>query len=232
MQDSQKKEDLSLAHKIIAHLQMDDHTYTHLSVRSAQKNEYFITPFGFNFAQVTSENLLRVNFVGEVIEGKEYQYNRTGYIIHSNIYQAREDLNAILHLHTPASVAVSAMKRGLLPISQWALHFYDRVCYHDYNSLALESNIHGSDLIRDLGGNKVMLMRNHGMLVAGNTIMEAMFYAYHLEVACKTQILALSTNEEIIIPEEKICKQAVKDLLEFEENLGQRDWLAWKNLLS
>ncbi len=57
--------------------------------------------------------------------------------------------------------------------------------------------------------------------------MEAMFRAYHLEMACKTQCLILQTSQEIIFPSKEICQQAVKDLLSFEENLGERDWHAW-----
>lgn len=227
MLDQQRKNDLSYAHKIIAYLNMDDHTYTHLSIRSSNPEQYYITPFGFCFNQVEPENLIKVNFAGEVLEGEEYQYNRTGYIIHSNIYENRPDVEAIFHLHTPHTVAVSAMDQGLMPISQWALHFYKRIAYHEYNSLALDAEIHGKDLVRDLEQHNVMLMRNHGMLVCGKTIMEAMFYAYHLEMACKTQCLSLCTNQQLIMPDEKICKQAVKDLLTFEKNLGERDWKAW-----
>lgn len=227
MLDQQRKKYLSYAHKIIAHLSMDDHTYTHLSIRSSKDDQYYITPFGLCFSQIEEDDLIKANFAGEIIEGKEFQYNKTGYIIHSNIYKSRLDVQAIFHLHTPATVAVSAMKQGLIPISQWALHFYKRICYHEYNSLALDNSTHGKDLVADLGQYNVMLMRNHGMLVCGKTIMEAMFYAYHLEMACKTQCLALSTNQELLIPEEKICKQSVKDLLSFEKNLGERDWHAW-----
>lgn len=232
MSDIKRKENLSYAHKIIAYLKMDDHTYTHLSIRGSQNNNYYITPFGLCFAQVEPNKLIKVNLLGEVLEGTELQYNKTGYIIHSNIYDNRSDIQAIFHLHTPATVAVSAMEQGLMPISQWALHFYEKICYHEYNSLALDYAVHGKDLIEDLGQYNVMFMRNHGMLVCGKTIMEAMFYAYHLEMACKTQCLSLSTNQKLIIPNEKICKQAVKDLLSFEKNLGERDWNAWINKLN
>lgn len=221
------KRDLAHAYQILAHLKMDDHTYTHLSARAEDKGQYYIYPFGLRFEEVIENNLLKVFLDGKIIEGEEYQYNRTGYIIHGNIYQNRPDVQAIFHLHTPASVAVSAMKDGLLPISQWALHFYDQMSYHNYNSLALDHSIHGADLVKDLGKNNTMLMRNHGMVTCGETIMEALFRAYHLEMACKTQCLILQTSQEIIYPPEEICKQAVKDLLSFEESLGMRDWHAW-----
>lgn len=223
----QIKQNLADAYNIVAHLRMDDHTYTHLSSRGEDPDKYYIYPFGLCFDEVNSNNLLKVSLDGDIIEGKEYQYNATGYIIHGNIYKNRSDINAIFHLHTPASVAVSAMKNGLMPMSQWALHFYNKIAYHDYNSLALDADIHGNDLVKDLGASNVMLMRNHGMLTCGKTIWEAMFYAYHLEMACKTQCLALQTGQELVIPPENICQQAVKDLLTFEKDLGARDWQAW-----
>ena len=136
------KTDLAYAYKILAYLKMDDHTYTHLSARAVNEDEYYIYPFGLRFEEVRADNLLKVALDGEIIEGSEYQYNKTGYIIHGNIYQHRPDVMAIFHLHTPASVAVSIMKDGLLPISQWALHFYNQIAYHEYNSLALDHAVH------------------------------------------------------------------------------------------
>lgn len=223
------KEDLALSYRIIAHLGFDDHTYTHLSARPKGADYFYILPFGLLFEEVTADKLLKVSFSGEILEGKEYQYNRTGYIIHGSIYQYRDDITAIFHNHTPHNVAVSAMRDGLLPISQWALHFYDRVSYHDYDSLALD---YSARLHEDLGKNFTMLLRNHGAITCGRTIWEAMFYTYHLEKACEAQILACSTNHELIIPSKEICQKAVEDLLSFEKDLGLRDWQAWKRVLS
>lgn len=166
-----------------------------------------------------------MSYDGDVISGNEAQYNRTGYIIHGSIYKAREDINAIFHLHTHAGVAVSAMKGGLLPISQFALHLYDRVSYHKYDSLALHTE-QGSTLIRDLGQNYVAFLENHGTLVGGRTLEEAMFYSHHLEQACKVQVMLSGALDKLIIPNDTICKKANSDLLGFEKNLGVRDWAA------
>jgi len=221
------KKNLSYAYQILAKLGMDDHTYTHLSARPEGAQYYYINPFGLRFEEVTEDNLLKVSFDGNVLEGEEFQYNKTGYIIHGSIYKSRPDLTAIFHLHTVASVAVSCMKDGLIPISQWALHFYGKVNYHDYNSLALDNNAHGIDLVRDLADKKIMFLRHHGMITCGKTIHEAMFYCYHLELACKTQIAACSSGLELLTIDQKICKQANHDLLNFESDLGFRDWQAW-----
>lgn len=225
------KNDLVLAYRILAHLKLDDHTYTHLSARSIANEGFYIYPFGQKFQEVTADNLMLVSFDGEILEGKEFQYNRTGYIIHGAIYKQRADLNAVFHLHTPHTVAVSAMKDGLLPISQWALHFYNKISYMDYDSLALQSQ-QGQGIASVLGGNNVMLLRNHGSLTCGKTLWEALFYTYHLELACQTQCLALSANTELVMPKAETCSKAVGDLLSFEKDLGRRDWEAWARILS
>lgn len=230
--DLQVKRDLANAYKILAKLGMDDHTYTHLSARPSGADYYYIYPFGLRFSEVTEDNLLKVDLNGNVLEGSEKQYNKTGYIIHGSIYRAKTNICVVFHLHTVSTVAVSAMKKGLLPISQWALHFYDRLAYHDYNALALDNDIHGDQLVDDLSDKKVMFLRNHGFIACGQTIHEAMFYCYHLEMACKTQIAALSTNTELIIPPLSICEKARDDMLIFEEDLGFRDWEAWLRWLS
>lgn len=132
-----RKIDLAYAYRILAYLGLDDHTYTHLSIRAADPAFFHIYPFGSRFEEVTAESLLTVSQTGEVREGEESHINRTGYIIHGSLYQARPDIQAIFHIHTPAIVAVSALEEGLLPLSQWALHFYGKIAYHDYDSLAL-----------------------------------------------------------------------------------------------
>lgn len=224
------KQDLANAYKILAYLNLDDHTYTHLSALSSDKQSFYIYPFGSRFEETDSKNLMRISLNEEVLEGNEYQYNKTGYVIHGAIYKARSDITAIFHTHTVSSVAVSAMKDGLLPISQWALHFYGQVTYHDYNSLVLEAD-QGNSLISDLSDKKIMFLRNHGTITCGSTIQETMFYTYHLEKACQTQIAALSTGAELIMPNADVCIKANKDLLSFEKNLGMRDWQAWVRLI-
>lgn len=222
---------LAAIYQILALQKFDDLTYTHVSSRVPGANEFFIYPFGLMFEEVTATRLMKVRLDGTIIEGKEHQYNRTGYVIHGNIYKERPDINTIIHIHTPASVAVSAMEEGLLPISQWGLHFYDAIAYHDYNSLALDHESHGNILVRDLAEKRVMLLRNHGMLTCGSTAHEALFYVHHLELACKAQCLALQANQKLQLPSEAICKQAYHDLTGFEKDIGYRDWLAWMRKL-
>ena len=225
------KADLCLAYHILAHLGLDDHTYTHLSARIPSEDAFFIYPFGLRFEEAEPDTLLRVSFDGIVLEGTEHQYNKTGYVIHSALYQQRSDIRAVFHVHTPATVAVSVTKAGLEPLSQWALHFYNQVAYHDYDSLAL-SDAQGTRMAQDLGNFNVLFLRHHGVVTVGKTLAEALFYIYHLEQACKTQVMAQSMNVPLCTLDPQVCQKSVDVLLNFEKDLGRRDWLAWKRTLN
>lgn len=217
---------LAVAYQAFAKFKWDDLTYTHLSARVPGEDAYYIYPFGYLFEEVTSESFLKISLEGKILEGQEFQYNQTGYIIHGSIYRNRPDINAIFHLHTPPIVAVSSMVGGLQPLSQWALHFYNKVAYHEYNSLALSILEHEKNLIKDLQDKYVMLLKHHGSLTMGRTIHEAFFYTYHLQKACETQCLASQSGTTLHGIDKKVCEKAVYDLLSFEKDLGIRDWKA------
>jgi len=225
------RRDLAILYRIVSYLNLDDHTYTHLSSRSELDNTYFILPFGLNFVEVTSNNLIEVGLDGIVRDKQDSNYNKTGYIIHGQIYQNRSDINCIIHVHTPEITAVSTIVDGLMPISQHALHFYNKISYHEYDSLVLDKNIQGEKLIKDLGNNNILMLRNHGVVICGKTVYESLFYLYHLQRACIIQIMTLSQNKEIVIPSHEIAEKSVKDLLTFEEDLGKRDWDSWIRIL-
>lgn len=224
------KQNLSFAHKIIAKLKMDDLTYTHISARGDEAHEFFISPFGTQFAFVEPENLLHFNFEGQLLgESKGQNFNKTGFAIHSSIYKARPEVGCVIHLHTKETIAVSVNKKGLLPLSQHALHFYNQVSYHCYDSLVLTPKAEEEMLIKDLAQKNVMFLRNHGFITVGKTIWEALFYAYHLQKACEIQVLV--PNEDVIFPSHEVCEKARKDLLSFEKDLGRRDFESFLQIL-
>ena len=222
------KIDLVKAYHLLAHAQLDDLTYTHLSARPKGANYYYIYSFGLLFNQVHVDNLIKVKLDGKNFKQDLGETNPTGHVIHANIYQARPDINAIFHLHTEAGVAVSSLECGLLPVSQWALHFYEEVAYHPYQSLVLDFQIQGQKLIKDLGQKFVMFLQNHGTLCAGTTIPEALFFTHHLEKACRSQLKMMACQVPLVQPSHATCLESKKALLNFEKNLGQRDWEALK----
>jgi len=164
--------------------------YNHVTVRISQDTEHFLlNPFGMLYNEITASSLVKVDMQGNVVEAgtTNFGVNVAGFMLHSAIHSARPDIKCIIHVHTPAIVAVSAMKCGLLYLSQESCLLGD-LSYHSYEGLVVESS-EKETIAKDLGvHNKVMLLRNHGAVCCGETIEEALFYAYHLVLACDTQL--------------------------------------------
>merc|ERR1711872_762014 len=112
--------------------------------------------------------------------------NKAGFIIHSAIHAARPDIKCVIHLHTPNIVAISTMKCGLMPLCQESCLIGD-VSYHSYKGLVEDAE--RESLAKDLGpNNKVMFLRNHGVVCCGRTIEEAWHVLYHTMMAVETQL--------------------------------------------
>lgn len=230
--DPVERGDLAFAYQVLAYLKKDDLTYAHVSIRPAGCDYFYIAPLGLLFSEITPHNLLKVTLDGNILSGPDAPYNKTGFVIHGTIYRHRPDVHSIIHLHTPPSVAISALKCGLLPISQFAFHFFNRLAYHDYASLCLDVTTHGDTLARDLGSHSAMLMRHHGLLTVGRTAAEAFFYAHYLDKACEVQCLAMAAGmDQLSLVPDHMAEQAAQDMRAFEPDLGARDWAALKRVI-
>ncbi|MGH7093367.1 MAG: class II aldolase/adducin family protein, partial [Stellaceae bacterium] len=125
--------DLAAAYRLIAHFKWDDLILTHNSARvPGTTDQFLMNPMGLMFDEITASNLIKIDVDGNQVEPSEYEPNYAGFVIHSAIYMGRPDVNCVIHTHTEADIAVGALEEGLLPLSQWAMRFYNRLGYHDY----------------------------------------------------------------------------------------------------
>ncbi|KAL4231595.1 Adducin 3 (Gamma) [Mactra antiquata] len=175
--------------------------YNHITARISQDQEHFlINPFGLNYSEITASSLVKIDMQGEIIDpgATNLGINRAGFTLHSAIHQFRPDIKCIIHLHTPSVVAVSGMKCGFLPLSQEAL-ICGEVSYHDYNGILVDTNEREA-LQKNLGPtNKVMILRNHGLVACGSTVEEAYRYAFNIVNACNAQIQALPAGLDNLV---------------------------------
>ncbi|XP_044123826.1 alpha-adducin isoform X2 [Neovison vison] len=169
--------------------------YNHITTRVSSEQEHFlIVPFGLLYSEVTASSLVKVNIQGEIVDrgSTNLGVNQAGFVLHSAIYAARPDVKCVVHIHTPAGAAVSAMKCGLLPISPEALSLGE-VAYHDYHGILVEEE--EKVLIqKNLGPkSKVLILRNHGLVSVGGSVEEAFYYIHNLVVACEIQVRTLAS---------------------------------------
>jgi ribulose-5-phosphate 4-epimerase/fuculose-1-phosphate aldolase len=206
------RSELAALYRLVAHFKMTDMIDTHITARVPGPDHHFlINRYGVLFHEMRASDLVRIDSAGRVVEqgadddAERYRVNAAGFTIHSAIHTARPDLACVIHTHTAAGSAVSAQKHGLLPISQHALKFYERIGYHEYEGIALDLG-ERDRLVTDLGMHRAMILRNHGLLVGGRTIPAAFQDIYFLERACEIQVRALSGNVELCIPTPQVCR--------------------------
>lgn len=193
------RRDLAACYRLFARYGWTDLIFTHLSARvPGCPEQYLINPYGLLFDEVTASSLLKVDFAGNVIAG-DYPYNDAGHAIHAAILRARPEVNAVLHSHTRAGMAVSCMECGLLPLTQQANEVMQLVCSHDYD-VATDNEAECRRLGEDMGDKWLMLMRNHGLLSAGRTVAEAFYFLYTLESACKVQVDVMASGAKTVTP--------------------------------
>ena len=108
--------------------------------------------------------------------------------------------------------------------------FYNRVSYHEWEGMSTDSE-ECERLSKSLGENKVLILRNHGLLTCGESISEAFMLMYYLDRACKTQIDAESTGEKLIIPSNNIMEYAAGQYDDPRFKLGKHEWPALIRLL-
>ena len=215
------RRDLAALYRLVAHYRWTDFIYTHISARlPGPEHHFLINKYGVNFHEMRASDLVRIDLDGNIVEdtGKSARdVNAAGFTIHSAIHMARPDLICVVHTHSAAGIAVSAMKEGLLPLSQHAMKFYNRLAYHDYEGVALDLE-ERARLVRDLGQHKAMILRNHGLLAGGTSVPEAFHQLYMLERACAAQVAALSCGRELVIPREAVCQHVSDQFKSFEQD--------------
>ncbi|XP_031715806.1 alpha-adducin isoform X4 [Anarrhichthys ocellatus] len=169
--------------------------FNHLTVKvNSDEDRFLIIPFGLLYSEVTASSLVKVNFQGEIVDrgSTNLGVNLAGFNLHSAIYAARPDVKCVVHIHTAAGAAVSAMKCGLLPISPEALSLGE-VTYHDYHGILVDED-ENILIKRDLGPiSKVFILRNHGLVTVGATVEEAFYYMHNLVTACEIQVRTLAS---------------------------------------
>ena len=221
---------LAACYHLADHFQMTDIIWNHITAKtSEQKETFLINQFGLRYDEVTASNLVEIDLEGNIVSG-EGDINYTGYIIHGAVHKARREINCVMHTHTRAGLAISCLKDGLNPIFQDAAIFHNRVSYHDWQGMSTEVE-ECKDIAKNLGKNKVMILRNHGLLTCGETIGEAFILMYYLDKTCKNQLDTMSTGKPIIVPSDNIMEYAAGQYEDPRFRLGHHEWPALLRLL-
>ncbi len=219
--------ELAAAHRLIAHFVFVDMTYNHISVRvPGEPGHFLVKADNVYMEQVTASNLVKYDLDGRQVGVSAFKASPAAYNLHAAVLKARADINSAVHTHSPANLAVSAQKHGLLPLTQQAMRFYNRMAR--YPNEVDDTTREGADqLAAALGELWVMLLENHGALVCGTTLPEAYIYHHFFELACRAQVGALAGGAKVILPDPAVCAaRAAKFGRIGIYDSGSRDWVA------
>ncbi|HWB46172.1 MAG TPA: class II aldolase/adducin family protein [Hyphomicrobiaceae bacterium] len=217
--------DLAACYRLVALYGMTDLVYNHITARVPGSNDHvLINPYGMLYDEITASSLIKIDLEGNTVLQPDHNYsvNAAGYVIHSAIHGARHDAHCVIHTHTRAGTAVSALAEGLMPLSQTAMRFAGQVAYHEYEGPAFNRG-ERERLIADLGGRNALILRNHGLLVCGPSIPQAFNLIYWLEQACKIQIDILSCGRPLHVPAQDVVEGTAEALSGTEITLDNED---------
>ena len=203
--------DLAACYRLIDHFGMTDLIYNHITARVPDTDDLLINLYGLLYREITASSLVKIDVEGNIVwkPDTDYGINRSGFVIHGAIHKARVDVQCVIHTHTRAGMAISAMKCGLLPLNQTGIRFHGHIGYHDYEGPAIDLG-ERERIVANLGQNDALILRSHGLLTCGRTIPQAFNTMYQLEMACRAQVDAMSGNAELIIPPEQVLERTAQ----------------------
>jgi ribulose-5-phosphate 4-epimerase/fuculose-1-phosphate aldolase len=219
------REQLAGAYRVAHELGWSELIYTHISARvPGPEHHFLINPYGLRFDEVTASSLVKINAEGEPVGPQVYKANKAGFIIHSAIHMAREDAQCVWHMHTLAGMAVSAQEEGLLPVHMYSHNFFKRLSYHDFEgpSMRLDER---PRLVKSLGSQSALILRNHGLLTIGRTIPEAFIRFWRLNRSCEIQLAAQAAR--LRLPSAEVCEashQMGEEFLADQADIGQLEF--------
>jgi ribulose-5-phosphate 4-epimerase/fuculose-1-phosphate aldolase len=197
----QARVDLAACYRLVHHYGMADMMANHISSRVPdEEGAFLINPYGMMYEEITASCLIKVDHDGTILAKPDfgalnYGVNKAGYVIHSAVHEARPEVDCVIHTHSWASMAVSSLECGLLPITQTGMRFL-KIGYHEYQGVVLDTAEQAS-LLEDLGQGEALILRNHGVLTVGRTVGEAFNWMHRLELACRSQLAAMACDSPL-----------------------------------
>ena len=194
-----RKQRLAAAFRMFSKAGFDEGVAGHITARDPEHTDHFwVNPFGMHFSQIRVSDLILVNDTGDVVEGNR-PVNAAAFAIHSQVHKARPDVIAAAHAHSLYGKSWSSLGRLLDPITQDACAFYgDHALFDDYTGVVLDLE-EGRRISAALGQRKAVILRNHGLLTAGQSVDEAAWWFLTMERSCQAQLLAEAAGTPVLI---------------------------------
>ena len=174
---------------------IDNHFTMNVPGRDAQ---YLILPFGLHWSEARANDLIAFDEQGQVSDGADpAALELSAQCIHAPIHRL-SGARVVLHTHQTWAMALNMLQDNrLLPASQTAAFFDGQIAYDDHYTGLAATLAEGERLAALMGDKPIVFMKNHGVLVTGDSVAQAYRRLYRLERVCRNQVLALSTGRPL-----------------------------------
>ncbi|MEO2014604.1 MAG: aldolase [Fuerstiella sp.] len=207
--ESQARIDLAAILRWADRLGLSEGICNHFSLAVPETTDQFLlNPQGLHWSEIRASDMIVVDADGELTKG-EYAAEPSAFFIHSSVHRSRPSAKCVLHAHPPYCTALSCIDGGRLEMcSQNAIRFYGRVAYDEtYNGAAFDDD-EGARISSKLIDKDVLVMANHGVLIAAEDAAQAFDHLYYLERAAMTQFMAMNTGRRLRMIAKNVCQMA------------------------
>ncbi len=195
-----RKAKLAGALRIFGRLGFGEGVAGHITVRDPEFPDHFwVNPFGKSFRHIRSSDLILVNHDGDVVYGTS-PVNRAAFVLHAAIHQARPEVIAAAHAHSPYGKSWSSLGRKLDPITQDACAFFeDHTVISEQGGAVVLDVAAGREIASKFPTGKAAIHQNHGLFTVGSTVDEAAFWFITMERSCQAQLMAEAAGTPLLI---------------------------------
>jgi len=179
----------------------------HISARISGSKVFFIHPRQLSRTDVTPGDMAEVTLKGEWVGGKFGPPSETP--IHTAVYQVREDVNSVIHLHPHYSILPSIVGKDLIPVCQHGAIFGAVVPVYPHAE-HIETIEKGLSMANVLGGSRALIMKGHGAVIAESSVEGAFLASCHLEENARLFVEASILGNPIPLSEDQV-KRATAD---------------------
>ena len=228
---TQAKVHLAAAHRLAVLHELEEGIDNHFTVTVPGRNDqYLILPFGLHWSEARARDMIVFDESGKTLEG-EGVVELSAQCIHAPIHRIC-GARVVMHTHQPWALALNMLENNrLLPANQTAAFFHGHLAYDDTYEGTADTIEEGERLARVIGGKQVLFMKNHGVLVVGETVAQAYKRLYFLERVCRTQVLAMSTGKPLKVLADVIVAQVQSPPADDRHSRTERDRLFFEAMM-
>ena len=221
---SQARVDLAASLRLAVYHELEEGIDNHFTVTlPGYDDRYLVLPFGLHWSEARACDLMVFNETGDTLEG-DGVVELSAQCIHAPIHRI-SGRKVVFHTHQNWALALNMLEDNrLIPACQTSAFFDGRIAYDDHYYGTADTLEEGERLAAVIGDKQVVFLRNHGVLVAVDSIAMAYRMLYMLERVCRAQIRAMSTGQKLLPISQQVIDQ-VQAPDELDRHRGRRDEL-------